>query len=301
MPASARCPDPRSANQKANPETRPCPLNITVVIPSYNRAHCIGRALDSVYNQSSAANEVIVIDDGSDDDSAELINQHYPQTRLIRQPNRGVSAARNAGIRAATCDWIALLDSDDEWLPDKLEAIRLAQSQQPDQILFHSDEIWVRDGVRVNPMNKHAKQGGSIFKKCLPLCVISPSAVVIQRSLFERVGLFNEALPACEDYDLWLRICHRFPVSYIDRPLINKYGGHEDQLSHKFWGMDRFRISALHHLMSLPSLQADQAIQTRRMLLKKLRILIKGARKHNNQQVLDEFEPLLKLYEQTTC
>jgi glycosyltransferase involved in cell wall biosynthesis len=275
-------------------------VQISVVIPSYNRAHTLERALLSVLGQTSAADEIIVVDDGSTDDSASLVRQH-PSVKLIQQQNKGVSAARNAGIRSASSEWIALLDSDDEWLPDKLSVIRQAQQDHPDISLFHSNEIWIRNGIRVNPMNKHNKYGGEIFHYCLPLCVISPSAVVIHRSLFDDCGLFNEDLPACEDYDLWLRICHRYPVVYLPQELIKKYGGHDDQLSRRFWGMDRFRIQSLHELMQHKTLSSLQQQQTRDMLIKKLKILIKGAVKHNNQKILDQYQPLLDQYEVTTC
>ncbi len=275
-------------------------MKISVVIPSYNRAHTLQRALQSVLAQHSPADEIIVVDDGSSDQTAELLQQ-YPDVSLIQQNNKGVSAARNRGITAARGEWIALLDSDDEWLPDKLARIRQAQQQHPDILLLHSNEIWIRNGVRVNPMNKHNKYGGDIFQHCLPLCVISPSAAVLHRKLFERCGLFKENLPACEDYDLWLRICHRYPVLYLADPLINKYGGHEDQLSRRYWGMDRFRIQALHDLMQLDSLSDEQHHLTQSMLIKKLTILLKGAHKHDNQQILEQYQPLLDQYEAGVC
>jgi glycosyltransferase involved in cell wall biosynthesis len=275
-------------------------VQISVVIPSYNRAHTLQRALKSVLNQTSPADEIIVVDDGSTDHSATLMQQ-FPTIKLIQQENKGVSAARNTGIRATTHEWIALLDSDDEWLADKLISIRQSQHDHPEIKLFHSNEIWIRNGVRVNPMNKHNKYGGDIFHYCLPLCVISPSAVVLHRSLFDQCGLFNENLPACEDYDLWLRICHQYPVVYLPQALIKKYGGHDDQLSRRYWGMDRFRIQSLHELMQLKTLNTVQRQQTQDTLVKKLKILIKGAIKHNNQQILDQFQPLLEQYEAATC
>ena len=298
VPASVDYPVPNLPARPPDPDNA---LEISVVIPSYNRAHTLGRALSSVFNQRYPAHEVIVVDDGSSDNTQQLINNEFAQVKLISQNNRGVSAARNSGIRAARSDWIALLDSDDEWLAEKLECIQLAYQKNPALQLFHSDEIWIRNGVRVNPMNKHAKSGGHIFHKCLPMCVISPSAAVIHRSLFDQIGLFDEDLPACEDYDLWLRICHRFAVHYIDQPLIRKYGGHDDQLSARYWGMDRFRIRALHRLLDAPTLQPDQKAQTIQMLIKKLRILLKGAHKHQNQSLLDEFTPLLQHYEKQSC
>ena len=276
-------------------------MRISVVIPSFNRAHSLPRALDSVRQQASPADEIIVVDDGSTDGSAELVQRLYPEVLLLQQPNRGVSAARNRGIRQACGDWIALLDSDDEWLPDKLARIRQVHAQHPAEQLFHSDEIWIRNGTRVNPMHKHRKHGGMIFRHCLPLCVISPSAAVIRRSLFDTIGLFDESLPACEDYDLWLRLCHRHPVVFIDEPLIVKYGGHADQLSRRYWGMDRFRIDSLQRLLDSPHLDETQREQTLDILTRKLRILLKGARKHANEDILHRYQPLLDDLEVRPC
>jgi glycosyltransferase involved in cell wall biosynthesis len=269
-------------------------MRISVIIPSYNRIHTLSRAIDSVLDQDSKVDEIIVVDDGSTDDTSIYISRTYPDIKLIRQSNQGVSAARNVGIKQASYEWIALLDSDDSWMPDKIYSIRQAQQAQPEYLLFHSDEIWIRNGVRVNPMNKHQKSGGWIFQQCLPLCVISPSAAVIHRSLLQSVAYFDEALPACEDYDLWLKICHQFPVSYIDKPLITKYGGHGDQLSAQFWGMDRFRIRSLHRLIQQQGLNKEQLIAANSMLTIKLEILLNGAMKHKNSKVISEFTPILE-------
>ena len=115
-------------------------------------------------------------------------------------------------------------------------------------------------------MKKHAKSGGHIFRQCLPLCVISPSSVMIQRSLFDEIGLFDESLPACEDYDLWLRICARHPVLFLQEPMIIKHGGHRDQLSRRYWGMDRFRIQALEKIIDAPGLSPADRIAVAEML-----------------------------------
>lgn len=275
--------------------------SISVVIPSFNRLTFLAKALESVFAQSSKVDEVIVVDDGSTDGTAERIKALFPQVVLLSQPNRGVSAARNLGIKTARSRWIALLDSDDQWLPDKILTIRRAQAEFPQYSLIHSDEIWIRDGVRVNAMKKHRKTGGWIFRNCLPLCVISPSAAVIHRQVFDQAGYFDESLPACEDYDLWLRICHQMPVHYINKPLIYKYGGHSDQLSRKFWGMDRFRIQALKNLLESVQLSADDHQAAEAMLVKKLNILLKGARKHANQTLLDEYSELAERLNQNNA
>ncbi len=269
-------------------------MQISVIIPSFNRIQTLVRAIESVLNQHSVVDEIIIVDDGSEDDTVALVSQDYPNIKLIRQTNQGVSAARNTGIRQARFEWIALLDSDDSWLPEKISVIRQAQQQYPEYRLFHSDEIWIRNGVRVNPMEKHGKNGGWIFESCLPLCVISPSAVVLQRSLLHTTGYFDESLPACEDYDLWLRICHAFPVHYIEHALIIKYGGHADQLSRRYWGMDRFRIRSLYALLQQQNLRQNYQSAVLSTLITKLEVLLKGAEKHDNQEVIAEFSPMLE-------
>jgi glycosyltransferase involved in cell wall biosynthesis len=280
-------------------------MRISVVIPSHNRAHTLERALQSVYQQTSAVDEVILVDDGSTDASSDGLAELFPGLIIIRQSRQGVSAARNRGIEAARHDWIALLDSDDCWLPQKIESIRAAATDNPGFILYHSDEIWIRDGVRVNPMHKHRKSGGWIFQQCLPLCAISPSTSVIQKTALQTLGLFDESLPACEDYDLWLRLCHRFPVHFIDTALVTRYGGHDDQLSQQYPQMDRFRARALARLLDSADLRQDDFEAARATLLGKLEILLKGAHKHGNQAVIDEFEPVQQHWcdnpRQATC
>jgi glycosyltransferase involved in cell wall biosynthesis len=271
-------------------------MRISVVIPSYNRAKTLKRALQSVYQQTSAVDEVILVDDGSTDASSDGLAELFPGLITIRQTRQGVSAARNRGIEVARNNWIALLDSDDCWLPQKIELVRAAAANNPGFILYHSDEIWIRKGVRVNPMRKHRKSGGWIFRQCLPLCAISPSTSVIRKTVLETLGLFDESLPACEDYDLWLRLCHRFPVYYIDQALVTRYGGHDDQLSKQYPQMDRFRARALARLLDRADLRRDDFEAARATLLGKLEILLKGAHKHGNQALIDEFEPVQQLW-----
>ena len=259
-------------------------MNISVIIPTHNRAHTIGRAIESVLKQSLSPAEVIVVDDGSTDDTAELIQHDFPDCRYLHQQNQGVSSARNSGISAADSEWLAFLDSDDEWMPDKLATQAAALECNPDVHLCHTEEIWIRNGKRVNQMKKHAKTGGWIFQHCLPLCAISPSSVIIHRSLFEAVGLFDETLPACEDYDLWLRICAFHPTLFIETPQIIKHGGHEDQLSRKHWGMDRFRIQALENIIAHPKLSSMDRLAATEMLIKKAGILAQGAIKRGKEQ-----------------
>lgn len=254
-------------------------LPVSVVIPSYNRKALLGRALTSVRAQSPPPEEVIVVDDGSTDGTEQWVRSNFPTIRYVRQDHLGVSAARNRGIASATREWIALLDSDDEWLPGKLARQFEELARHPDARICHTEEIWIRRGVRVNAMRKHAKEGGWIFRRCLPLCAMSPSSVLIHRSVFARVGLFDESLPACEDYDMWLRITARYPVLFVSEPQIIKHGGHEDQLSRHHWGMDRFRIRALEKILASGALAPAEQRAAARTLAEKAQILASGARK----------------------
>ncbi len=274
------------------PKSQP---DISVIIPAFNRAHTLPKALDSVLSQTLKPREIIVVDDGSTDETNAVL-ANYPGLCIISQDNRGVSAARNVGIEKAGGEWLAFLDSDDEWLKEKLEkqwdAICI-----DDKLICHTEEIWIRNGQRVNPMKKHKKFGGIIYERCLPLCVISPSSVMIHRSVFKDVGVFDESLEVCEDYDLWLRICAKYSVLFIDEPLIVKYGGHEDQLSRKYWGMDRFRVKALEKMMSFGALNDEDEKATVNMILQKCGIIINGMKKRGNNDEAEKWQSKIEKYE----
>ena len=265
--------------------------SVSVVIPTFDRVDLLPRAVDSVLGQSRPADEILVVDDGSADGSAEMLARQYAQVRVLEQAHTGVSAARNHGITEAQGEWIAFLDSDDEWLPDKL-ATQMEHLHSFRGRLCHCDEIWIRDGRRVNPRRYHAKRGGDIYEDCLARCVISPSAVVMHRSLFDDVGMFDETLPACEDYDLWLRVCSRETVEFVDRQLLRKYGGHEDQLSRQIWGLDRFRVRSLDRLLASADLTDARRRSTREVLLRKLDILIDGATKRDRTEHARTYETM---------
>ena len=270
--------------------------NVSVIIPTYNRAQLLLQALKSVQKQTLSADEVIVVDDGSTDTTQEIVHRYFPNFRYVYQENKGVSAARNLGISKANNIWVAFLDSDDEWLPNKLAIQMEMLTRQPRYMLCHTDEIWIRNGKRVNPMKKHKKYGGCIFSKCLPLCLISPSSVVIHRDLFEEIGLFDESLPACEDYDLWLRVCSRYSVLFIDTPLLIKYGGHQDQLSRRYWGMDRFRIYTLEKIIQSAGMPMDEYRDVVNVLLQKIDIYVQGAKKRGRQSDVIYYESKKKEY-----
>jgi glycosyltransferase involved in cell wall biosynthesis len=271
-------------------------VKISVIIPTMNRASCLMAAVGSVCRQTRPAHEILVIDDGSTDDTRDIVSAAFPGVRYHYQENGGVSYARNAGIRLATGDWIALLDSDDRWHHHKLERQARALQENPAYAICHTDEIWIRNGKRVNPMHKHAKKGGHIFRHGLPRCAISPSSVLISKQLLEDVGKFDERLPACEDYDLWLRLCARYPVLYLEEPLTIKYGGHADQLSRRYWGMDRFRVYALQKVIRSGELSSADWRAAVQMLLEKAAIVHQGAVRRGNIALAREYREIQARY-----
>lgn len=269
---------------------------VSVIIPTRDRALFVTRAIESVLNQSRLPEEIIVIDDGSTDGTSGILAREFPLAKVLQSDGRGVSAARNLGIQSAEGDWIALLDSDDTWHGNKLKRQLLALEENPAYRVCHTNEIWIRDGVRVNPMKKHQKRGGFIFRDCLPRCAMSPSSTLIHREIFERVGMFDENLPACEDYDLWLRISARYPVLFINKELVTKYGGHEDQLSQKYPAMDRFRIRTLARLLDQVDLDPDDRTAAIETLLGKIRVYLNGAEKRGNNNHVTSFQKLQARY-----
>ena len=280
-------------------------MNVSAVIPTFNRGHCLLRAINSVLAQTTPVDEIIVVDDGSDDKTYDLLVKsellemrgQLPNIRYLYQENKGVSAARNLGIKEAENEYIALLDSDDAWAETKIErqALKLEKKNFSCRIT-HTEEIWLKDGQRINPKKKHKKSGGFIFEKCLPLCCISPSSVLLHRTLFNDYGFFDEKLPACEDYDMWLRLCAFEEVLFVEEALTIKYGGHADQLSKAFWGMDRFRVQALEKLINSGKLSKTQRSQALEMLVKKIEILLIGAKKREKKEMIQNLDRKLNYW-----
>jgi glycosyltransferase involved in cell wall biosynthesis len=251
---------------------------VSVIIPTFNRAWCLAEAVDSVLAQDFRDFELIVVDDGSTDGTEGLLAGYGSALTVLRRENSGVSAARNRGIAAARGELIAFLDSDDLWLPQKLSTQVEFFRSRPQALICQTEEVWVRNGRRVNPRRRHRKPAGMIFEPSLELCLVSPSAVMLRRELIERVGFFDETLSACEDYDLWLRVSCRYPVDLIDTALIVKRGGHPDQLS-QAWGLDRFRIASLSKLLAGDLLTPGQRQAAASMLAQKCAVYAGGCRK----------------------
>ncbi|MFO1464454.1 MAG: glycosyltransferase family A protein [bacterium] len=256
--------------------------DVTVILPVYNRRDLLREALASVYGQSLPPREVVVVDDGSEDGSCEGLPPFAEgELRVLRQDRRGPAAARNRGLAEARGKYIAFLDSDDRWLPKKLEVQVSFLEANPEYRLCQTEEIWIRQGVRVNPMKKHAKPSGWIFADCLRLCLISPSAVMLDRQWLLELGGFDASFEVCEDYELWLRASLRSPIRTLPQALTIKRGGHPDQLSRAHWGMDRYRVRAIEKTLAQERLTPEQARLAKAELAKKLAILSKGfAKRH---------------------
>ena len=269
-------------------------MEIAVVIPTYNRFAFLAQALRSVYAQSYLPKEVIVVDDGSEDNTAE-ITKEFPQIKYIFQKNRGVSAARNLGVQSASCEWIAFLDSDDRWESQKLAMHRSYHEKYPEIKMSYTDERWIRNDQEIHVPKKYQKVQEDLFEKSLKHCIIAPSSSLLHRSLFEDVGFFDEDLEVCEDYDLWLRIASKYEIGLIGEKLIQKYAGHPEQLSLKHWGMDRFRVLALEKLLMLhPEHTKKEEIVF--VLQKKYQLLLQGAIKYNKTQSKKIYEEKLQKY-----
>ena len=269
---------------------------VSVIVPTYNRADRLERALNSIVSQTYQDFELIVVDDGSTDKTYQLMKSFPKAQYFYIKKNSGVSKARNVGLAFAKGELICFLDSDDLWKEKKIQIQSLWLENNKDSQICYTDEIWVRNGVRVNPMNRHRKYSGDIFRHCLGLCIVSPSSVMIRAKLFDEIGNFDESLPACEDYDLWLRIASKYAFHFIEEPLIIKYGGHSDQLSKKYWGMDRFRVVALKKLLDQNSLDKEKLKLTRSVFLEKCSILIKGFEKRGKKEDESFYRELVNKY-----
>jgi len=263
------------------PSPPPQPF-VSVIIPTFDRSPWVGEAIASVLAQTYPHLELIVVDDGSHDATPQVVQAFGPALTYIWQAHAGVSAARNHGVRMSRGALVAFLDSDDLWLPGKLAAQVALLQQQPHAQACYTDEIWIRHGVRVNPKRMHQKHSGWLFELSLPRCIISPSSIMLQRTLWNHLGGFDERLPACEDYDLWLRLTLATPVLLLPERLIVKRGGHADQLSRCIPVLDQYRITALEKILAAPlTLSQRQAVLAQ--LLQKCRVVAQGAYKRQHE------------------
>ena len=268
---------------------------ISVIIPTYNRCDLLKRAINSVIKQTITPKEIIIVDNGSTDQTYQMVSSLFPEINYFIEKKRGVSAARNKGILESKSKWIAFLDSDDTWKPTKLEKqMEFSIFNQDKYRIIHTDENWYRNKKFLNQLKKHKKSGGNIFKNSLQLCCISPSSVVLKKQIFDDYGLFDENLEVCEDYDMWIRITAKEEVGFLDSPLVLKYGGHSDQLSKKFWGMDRFRIKSLEKNLKNEHFSKSQKINVLDTLIEKLTIVSDGALKRGNKEIFEKYNGKLQ-------
>lgn len=266
---------------------------VSVIITTFNRRHFLHDAFQSVATQDYRDREIIIIDDGSTDNTSE--DAALLPVRYVWKENGGISSARNAGLAIAGGEYIAFLDVDDRWKKKKL-SIQLDAMEKTSALLSYTDEIWFRNGKRLNQKLRHRKYSGMIFEQCLPLCIISPSSALIHRSIFDAVGTFDESMPVCEDYDMWLRITSRYPALFIEKPLIVKQGGHADQLSRSYDGMDRFRIQSIARILDSGALDLVYAEKAVEELTKKCRIYAGGALKRGRKEEADRYLRLAASY-----
>ena len=270
---------------------------VDIVIPSYNRKAFLKRAILSVQNQTFKNWNLWVVDDGSTDETANMVCTFFagdPRVKIISlKSNQGVSRARNTGTRQGKGEWVAFLDSDDEWTPEKLEKQMKFAINNPNFPLIHCNEIWIKDGKILHQKKHHKKQGGRIFLSSVRLCCISPSSVVLKRSLLREVGGFREDFPVCEDYEMWLRVTSRYSVGFVQSALVVKYGGHADQLSRRYPAMDYWRIKALKNYIMDKSLSQEEREVVQATLQEKARILLQGYNKYKNLKNKKEVESIL--------
>jgi len=270
-------------------------FKVSVIVPAFNRPKSLLAAVESVVNQSYQNFELIVVDDGSTEDlsSVQKFVSAAGYRFLTLEKNLGVSVARNYAAKESLGEWLAFLDSDDLWLPTKLEKQLAFLQAQSDCEISQCEEIWYRNNVFVNPKNCHAMPDGEAFAASLKRCCISPSAVILKRTLFMEYGGFDENLRVCEDYDLWLRITADHRVPLLREKLVKKFGGHKDQLSKSMSAMDRFRVYALLKLLLERKLNDSQRKLVCDELLSKSTVLFSGARKRGNFESEQRFQSLI--------
>ena len=266
---------------------------VSVIIPTFNRSEVVGRAVDSVLNQTFRDFECIVVDDGSTDATDTVLKGFANRIKVIKTENKGVSAARNLGAELSRGTLIAFLDSDDEWKPQKLQK-QLGFMQKSGFRISQTDETWVRGGKFVNKSAKYIRPSGNIFYNCLEVCAVTPSSVMMEKTLFFEYGGFDETFPVCEDYDLWLRMSLNEEFGLIDEPLIIKYGGNEDQLSNSAC-LDKYRIISIFNMLHKNvTLSEEQEKALKEVLAKKVKIYSAGAAKRGRSDEAAWAEGLLK-------
>ena len=274
---------------------------ISVIIPTYNREKLLERAIHSVLRQTVACAEIIIVDDGSMDQTADLVRYLAEKSatpiQYFHQGNMGPAAARNLGIQQSQSGLIAFLDSDDHWRKNKLACQLKAMQEDPSALISYTREQWLREGVHLNQKKKHIPQHGNIFAHCLQLCVVGMSTVIVRRELFEKAGFFSPDFRCCEDYDFWLRVSCRYPFLLVDKALTIKEGGREDQVSFQYRvGMDRLHIQAITRLLESEILTREHRELALQALQQKCQVFGQGCIKHGKGEEGKEYFELYEKY-----
>ena len=251
---------------------------VSIVIPAFDRPEMLARAIESVFEQTFRDFELIVVDDASELNSADFSQKII---WLRNDENLGPAASRNRGAAAGAGKWIAFLDSDDRWFPEKLARQLEFHDANPELRISQCEEIWIRNGKRARKPRHLAQPAGDIFEECTKRCCISPSAVMIQRDLWEETRGFDEFFRICEDYELWMRIAMYERIGLIEgENLVAKYGGHADQLTGNVeGGIDRWRVPALLSILETGGTNEAQFQALQSALHEKSRIAAKRGTK----------------------
>ncbi len=273
---------------------------VSVIIPVYNRRELVLQAVSSVLGQSWGDLEIILADDGSTDGLDEAVIPYCRDHRLRYIPleHHGYpGAVRNRGAEHARGDWIAFLDSDDLWLPEKLQHQMELSMTRPELQCIHCTEIWLRGEQVISQRTQRHRREGYLFSDSLKKCIIGPSTVIIRRNLYELLDGFREDMVVAEDYELWLRLTAREEVGYVHQPLVVKragYGG--DQLSERYGQIEVFRIQGLLDLLNTGWLKErpGKREEACRELARKCLIYAGGARKRGHEQEAGHYESIAR-------
>jgi len=259
-------------------------------------------AAGSVLNQTYEDLELIIVDDGSDDKAAGLTGgaegffQDF-RVRVIHLEHTGLPGlVRNRGSEAARGRHLAFLDSDDIWEKNKLELQTNYFKAHPDIRICHTRELWLRNGKEISQAGQNHQRGGMIFQDALIKCIIGPSTVVMERSLFEETGGFREDMEIAEDYEYWLRITSFLEIGYIDTPLITKRAGHGSQLSEKYGHIEYFRIMGLKDLVDRGFFPGKMQVSAGKELARKCGIYAAGCEKRGKIKEAEKFWAYHKKY-----
>jgi len=260
-------------------------MKVTTIIATYNRDKFLEKTLISVINQTIPIDEIIIVDDGSTDNTKHVVKPY--DIKYIFQQNQGVSSARNRGLKEVKNEWVCFLDSDDIWEETKLEKQIQFHQQNPNILFSHTDELWKFNDKVIKQKKHQYKPSGFCFEQNLANTLIGASTLMIHKSIFDDIGYFDEKLVACEDYDLWLRILTKYELGLVNEKLITKIAGHSGQLSFETPLMDSYRIKALQK-----HIDSKYEHKIKEEILKKCEILIKGAIKHQNKDVEEYYTSL---------